>query len=231
MKNTYVAIITARGGSKGLPRKNVLNLAGMPMIAHTITAAQNSGCFEHIVVTTDCPEIKSASLSWNADVIDRPTALATDCASSLDVLHHALSVLKQDGKLTSHFVLLQPTSPLRNYKHIQEAVAKFENSDAASLVSVTEVNHPIQKFLFDNDGVLEPVFSWEALTMPRQSLKPAFLVNGAIYIVGCEQFIINKDLFASPTASYFMAPAISFDIDCAEDFECAEKFLVRHKVV
>jgi CMP-N,N'-diacetyllegionaminic acid synthase len=227
MKNTYTAIITARGGSKGLPRKNVLDLAGKPMIAHTITAAQESGCFEHVVVTTDCPEIKSVSLSWNAGVIDRPPELATDSASSVDVLHHALSVLKSNGDITSHFVLLQPTSPLRNFKHIQEAIAKFEVSDAASLVSVTEVNHPIQKFLFDNDGVLDPVFSWEALTMPRQSLKPAFLVNGAIYIVGYDRFIKNKNLFSSPVESYFMAPAISLDIDGAEDFEYAKKILIK----
>ncbi|WP_421317934.1 cytidylyltransferase domain-containing protein [Aeromonas veronii] len=231
MKNTYTAIITARGGSKGLPRKNVLDLAGKPMIAHTITAAQESGCFEHVVVTTDCPEIKSVSLSWNAGVIDRPPELATDSASSVDVLHHALSVLKSNGNITSHFVLLQPTSPLRNFKHIQEAIAKFEVSDAASLVSVTEVNHPIQKFLFDNDGVLDPVFSWEALTMPRQSLKPAFLVNGAIYIVGYDRFIKNKNLFASPVGSYFMAPAISLDIDGAEDFEYAKKFLLRNETM
>ncbi|MGL5524924.1 MAG: cytidylyltransferase domain-containing protein [Aeromonas veronii] len=221
MKNTYTAIITARGGSKGLSRKNVLDLAGKPMIAHTITAAQESGCFEHVVVTTDCPEIKSVSLSWNAGVIDRPPELATDSASSVDVLHHALSVLKNNGNITSHFVLLQPTSPLRNFKHIQEAIAKFEVSDAASLVSVTEVNHPIQKFLFDNDGVLNPVFSWEALTMPRQSLKPAFLVNGAIYICDYKLFIESKKLFLNPVISYYMNSHVSIDIDNLDDFNKA----------
>ncbi|RUR59213.1 acylneuraminate cytidylyltransferase family protein [Aeromonas veronii] len=229
MKNTYTAIITARGGSKGLPRKNVLDLAGKPMIAHTITAAQDSGCFEDVVVTTDCPEIKAVSQNWNAVVINRPPELATDNASSVDVLHHAISVLKNKGKITSHVVLLQPTSPLRNLNHIKEAIAKFESSDAESLVSVTEVNHPIQKFFFDNDGVLAPVFSWDVLTMPRQSLKPALWVNGAIYIVSCEKFIKSKNLFALPVASYLMIPTFSLDIDSAEDFEHAKNILLRNE--
>ena len=213
MQNTYTAIITARGGSKGLPRKNVLDLAGKPMIAHTIIAALDSGCFNRVVVTTDCPEIKSVSLEWGAEVIDRPVVLASDTASSLDVIHHALTELHKEGALTSHFILLQPTSPLRNAKHIKEAVGLFENSRAASLVSVTEAEHPVQKHFFERDGQLEPVFSWEDLTKPRQELEKAYLVNGAIYIAKASFFISKIDFFQKPVKNYLMPKDESIDVD------------------
>lgn len=230
MKNTYTAIITARGGSKGLPKKNILDLVGKPLIAHTIDAALESKCFQQVVVSTDCPEIKSVSFNWNAKVIDRPAELATDMASSLDVINHTIMELKRERLLTSHFVLLQPTSPLRNAKHIQEAVTKFEESGATSLVSVTEAEHPIQKFFFENDGILEPVFTWEDLTQPRQLLRTSYLINGAIYITDCRQFLKSKNLFLSPVISYFMDQDVSIDIDRKEDFYRVETWLNSREV-
>ena len=224
-KKTYTAIITARGGSKGLPRKNVLDLAGKPMIAHTITAALDSQCFEHVVVTTDCPEIKEVSLAWGAEVIDRPEELATDSASSLDVIKHALVELERQSKETTHFILLQPTSPLRNATHINDAVEKFERSSANSLVSVVESDHPVQKHIYLENGFLEPFFSWNELTSPRQSLEASFLINGAIYISSISNFIVSSNLFTLPVLPFKMNKVHSIDIDHRSDLLHAESLL------
>ena len=224
-KNTYTAIITARGGSKGLPRKNVLDLAGKPMVAHTITAALESECFEQVIVTTDCSEIKAVSQKWGADVIDRPAELATDDASSLDVVMHALLELARRNKETTHFVILQPTSPIRDSKHIREAVVQLEETGANSLVSVKKSEHPIQKHLYYRGDEIEPVFSWSDLTKPRQALEDTFLINGAIYIEPVNEFMEEKELFSKPLTSYVMCKTSSIDIDNHDDFVFAENIV------
>ncbi|MBD3842433.1 MAG: acylneuraminate cytidylyltransferase family protein, partial [Campylobacterales bacterium] len=210
---SIIAIITARGGSKGLPRKNVLELAGKPLIAHTIDAALQSKIFEKVIVTTDDQEIKEVSLKYGAEVIDRPDELATDTASSLDVIEHTLLQLKENGEEYSHFILLQPTSPLRNAIHIQEAWKKYVQEKASSLVSVTEVEHPPQKMLIEKDGKIEPLTTWEDLTKPRQSLPKAYEPNGAIYICNIEKFLDTKNIFLEPLKIFHMDKKDSTDID------------------
>lgn len=220
IKTSIVAIITARGGSKGLPRKNVLDLHGKPLIAHTIEAALNSKIFSKVVVTTDDKEIKEVSLKYGADVIDRPKELATDGASSLDVIEHALLYLKTNDKNYTYFILLQPTSPLRNKTHIQEAWQKYNNEQVSSLISVTAVDHPPHKMLvLDKNNNVKPLTQWEDLTKPRQELPQAFLPNGAIYISKVDSFLEDKNLFISPLSMYVMIKEDSVDIDTKEDLE------------
>jgi CMP-N-acetylneuraminic acid synthetase len=214
-----VAIITARGGSKGLPRKNILDLNGKPLIAHTVDAAINSKVFEKVIVTTDDKEIKNVSLQYGVEVIDRPKELATDTASSLDVIEHALLDLQANGENYSHFILLQPTSPLRNAIHIQEAWKKYSEEEASSLISVVEVEHTPFKMLIEKDGKIEPLTQWEDLTKPRQKLPKAFLPNGAIYISEVKMFLNKKNLFKNPLSVYIMNQNDSIDIDTKEDLE------------
>jgi len=216
-QNNIVAIITARGGSKGLPRKNVLDLDGKPLIAHTIISAINSKIFSKIIVTTDDNEIKKVSLKYGAEVIDRPTELATDNASSLDVIEHALSILPKEGY--TQFMLLQPTSPLRNETHIKEAWQKYIEEKSSSLISVVEVEHTPFKMLIEKDGDIEPLTKWEDLTKPRQKLPKAFLPNGAIYISEVNSFLETKNLFEKPLSIYQMNQRDSIDIDKKEDLE------------
>lgn len=211
-----VAIITARGGSKGLPRKNVLDLNGKPLIAHTIDAAKESQVFDKIVVTTDDKEIKEISLKFGAEVIDRPAELATDMASSIDVLVHALRELSVEE--FTHFVLLQPTSPLRNREHIREAMDIYNRSNGKSLVSVTEVEHTPYKLLVENEGEITPLFSEKHLTMPRQKLPTTYRINGAIYISEVSAFLKEKNLFEKPLKIYAMDEMSSVDIDNIDDF-------------
>lgn len=212
-----VAIITARGGSKGLPRKNVLDLAGKPLIAHTIDAAKDSKIFDKIIVTTDDQEIKDVSLRYGAEVIDRPCELATDTASSLDVIEHTLLELQKKDERFSHFVLLQPTSPLRNSIHIKEAWDKHMVENANSLVSVVEVDHPPQKMLIEENGEIKPLTKWEDLTKPRQQLPKAYQPNGAIYIGDIEKFLSSKNIFEKPLSIFEMDRKSSVDIDSEED--------------
>lgn len=227
MKTSVVAIITARGGSKGLPRKNVLDLAGKPLIAHTIQAALESKIFDKVVVTTDDTEIKEVSLQYGAEVIDRPEYLATDSASSLDVIVHALEALKENGtKQYTHFVLLQPTSPLRTATHIKESWSKYLKDDANSLVSVMEVEHPPQKMLIEKNGEVTPLTKWEDLTKPRQSLPKAYLPNGAIYIIKIEDFLKSKNIFEEALSIYLMNQKCSIDIDSENDLEIVKGYLI-----
>ncbi len=221
--SNIVAIITARGGSKGLPRKNVLDLNGKPLIAHTIDAAIKSNIFSKIVVTTDDEEIKNVSLKYKAEVIDRPASLATDTASSLDVIEHTLKELQNNGEIFTHFILLQPTSPLRTEKHIQEAWGKYIDKKANSLVSVGEVEHSPFKMLIEKDGKIEPLTRWEDLTMPRQKLPKAYSPNGAIYINKVAEFFKNKNIFEKPLSMYIMDVASSMDIDSQEDLNKINK--------
>lgn len=223
---SLTAIIPARGGSKGLPRKNILDLAGKPLIAHTIEAAQKSNCFNKVVVTTDCADIKRVSLEYSADVIDRPCELASDTASSLDVIAHALLQLKEARCLTSHFVLLQPTSPLRTEVHIREAINAYKDNAKSTLVSVSDcVDSPFKTIYMDAEGAMRPIRHWEDLTSARQSLPKAFKPNGAIYIAKSEQFLLDKTLLNAQTGFYVMGMQDSIDIDDLDDLVAANKLL------
>lgn len=222
-KMKIVAIITARGGSKGLPRKNVLPLNGKPLIAYTIEAALKSHVFDKVVVTTDDEEIKNVSLAFGAEVIDRPAELATDRASSIDVLVHAIESLKEEQ--FTHFMLLQPTSPLRDEYHIREAVALYKEQRGNSLVSVVEEQHPPYKLLVENGAEVIPLFSEKHLTMPRQQLPKTYRINGAIYLANKVLFLSSKNLFEKPLSIYKMSQQSSMDIDNRDDFECVSFYL------
>jgi len=226
--NSIVAIITARGGSKGIYKKNILNLNGKPMIAYTIEAAIKSNIFSSIVVSTDDDQIKSISIEYGASVVNRPRELATDDAMSVDVIKHALSELKKNKEEFSHFILLQPTSPLRTERHIIEAWAQYLDKDLSSLVSAKNVdNSPFKMLYEDSSGLINPVTEWKHLTMPRQKLSDAFIPNGAIYISLVDNFNKNKDLFNSPLGIYKMNEIDSIDIDSMSDFLSVENELKK----
>ena len=218
--NDCIAIITARGGSKGLPRKNVLDLAGKPLIAHTIIAAKESGCFTRVIVTTDCSEIRKVSLDWGAEVIIRPSELATDNASSISVVRHALDELELN---TGSFCLLQPTSPLRNAEHIREASVLFTQTGGMSVVSACELNHhPLKSLIQQSCGKYQPVGSHKDLTTARQRLPKAISPNGAIYFCDIPRYKSNFDFFYKDTSFYLMSCEDSIDIDSHADLMRAE---------
>lgn len=217
-----VAIITARGGSKGLPRKNVLPLAGKPLIAHSILAARECRLISRCIVSTEDPEIKQVSLDYGAEVIDRPAELATDLALSADVVRHVLETLASAGRLPDYFVLLQPTSPLRTGTHVTQCLQAFLASSAACTVSVTETeHHPYKDFTLEQ-GHLHPLFGTEYLSQPRQRLPAVYRPNGAIYAMKSRTFLERHSFFVEPALPYIMENNDSIDIDTGFDLQVAE---------
>jgi CMP-N-acetylneuraminic acid synthetase len=226
VEDGFVAIITARGGSKGLPRKNVIPLSGKPLIAYSILAAKQCPYIQRCFVSTEDEEIKRVSLEWGAEVIDRPAELATDHALSKDVVRHVLKTLSVKEKLPNYFVLMQPTSPLRTAQHLSEAIQLFMNSaQAHSLVSVAEMDkHPYKTFEII-DGRLKSLFSEEFLDQPRQKLPKMYVHNGAIYMTGTSDFLQNDSFFTVPVVPYVMSSRDSVDIDSKLDLILVQQIL------
>jgi len=221
-KKKIFAIITARGGSRRLPGKNLLPLAGLPLIAHTIKAALECPLIDRCFVTTEDPMIKKVSLRWGAEVIDRPKRLATHLALSEEVIRHALTFLKGKKEYPDYFVLLQPTSPLRNAVHLTRCLKKFLRSKLSCCVSMTEAEHHPHKSLIMEKGNLAPYAYAKNLDMPRQLLPKAFRPNGAIYIMRSDTFLKKNAFFIQPFMPFMMSQRDSVDIDTKLDFKVAE---------
>ncbi|WP_261857284.1 acylneuraminate cytidylyltransferase family protein [Photobacterium sanguinicancri] len=223
-KNSVIAIIPARGGSKRLPRKNVLDLAGKPLIAWTIEAALDSGIFDRIIVNTDDQEIADVAIKYGAEVpFLRPAQLATDKASTIDVLKHQLEYHHTHGDNYQHLVVLQPTSPLRTSRDITEAWQRYNEAGAVSLVSVTPVEHPIQwTFEASEDMALTPMFDDEL--KQSQAYKLQFRLNGAIYITSTAHLSLKSTLVSSTCCiGYQMTAKKSVDVDTDYHFWLCEQ--------
>ncbi|EGQ8469064.1 CMP-sialic acid synthetase [Vibrio alginolyticus] len=220
----YIALITARGGSKGLPRKNVLPLYGIPLIGWTIKAAQGCSYISKVLVSTDDDEIACVSKDFGAEVIDRPDELATDTASSIDVISHAISWLEQkEVQKYKGMILLQPTSPLRTSHHIKDAIELYENTTANIVISVFEPTHtPIKAYLENEDGTLSGLYSNEAPYQRRQDLPKAYQPNGAIYAFSIDEFKLNNHFPRNKVFPYVMSEVESTDIDTLEDLKKVE---------
>lgn len=216
------AIITARGGSKGVPRKNIRRVHGMPLIAYSIHAALDCRYIDACVVTTDDDEIKEVSKSYGAQIIERPAELATDTSLSSDAVAHSLQHLRELGMFPQYFVLLQPTSPLRTGRHLEECIEGFLESGMASAVSITEAEHHPWKMLIAGTNGLKPLRDFQSLESPRQLLPKAYRINGAIYCMDSELFLKKKAFCIEPTFYYHMSQRDSLDIDSEIDLKILE---------
>jgi N-acylneuraminate cytidylyltransferase/CMP-N,N'-diacetyllegionaminic acid synthase len=216
MSRRILGLIPARGGSKGIPRKNVRELGGKPLIAHSIEAGLDSAMIESVVVSSDDPEIISVSKTHGADVpFQRPDSLATDDAATAPVVAHAIETLETTYDLV---VLLQPTSPLRTAKHIDEAVNRYLSSDADSLVSVYQDHTYRWQQTGDGAERIDTVSGRKR----RQDMDPEYVENGAIYIVSTDQFFEEQNFSFGRTVLYEMTETASIDIDAPDDLRLAE---------
>ena len=218
---TFLAIIPARGGSKRLPRKNVLDLCGKPLIAYTIEAALKSKYIDKVIVSSDDEEILNISSNFGADIIKRPIDLANDTATTFDTIKHTIDNFEK----YDYIVLLQPTSPLRNEKHIDEAIQLLEEKNADSIISVCEMDHsPLWSNTLPKDGNMSNFLKDEILNKRSQDLEKYYRLNGAIYICKTSKlleeksFILKKKIFA-----YIMDRKNSIDIDEKVDFDIVER--------
>jgi len=222
-----VAIIPARGGSKGIPRKNIKQLFGKPLIVWTIEHAKKSRYIGRITVSTEDKEISEISKKYGAEVIERPEELAKDETPTIDVIFHVLRVQAENFE-PGLVVLLQPTSPLRNAQDIDNAIELFLKNDCESVVSVCEVEHSLYWSFEIENRYLKPIFGGKYLNMRRQDLSKVYTPNGAIYVSTPEILRKYKSFYCSKTIPYIMPPERSVDIDNEIDFMLAELLMRKY---
>lgn len=218
-----LAIIPARGGSKGLPRKNVLPLGGRPLIAWTVRAALDATHVDRVVLSSDDDEIAQAAREAGCEVpFRRPAHLAQDASSTADVVLHALQELPGYEWL----VLLQPTSPLRTAQDIDSAISLCHVHNAPGCVSVTEAcQSPYWMYRIDQGMQLQPLLGDDAQHGRRQDLPPVFVLNGAVYVVRTDDFLRTRRFVGPGTLAHLMPQDRSIDIDTASDLEAAQKLV------
>mgnify|MGYP000929569142 FL=1 len=223
-KNLFVALIPARGGSKGLKKKNLYPVNNKPLISWTIESAISSHSLEKIFVSSDDNSILEIASKEGVTCIERPANLAEDSSSMESVIMHSIEQIDKQGVEFKYLILLQPTSPLRDSNDIDLACKKFIQLKADSLISVTNIESSVLKTLVtDNDGFLRPAFDDKFPSMNRQQLPLAYKPNGAIYIIDKKLFLDNPTLFQKNTVMYEMKEDKSIDVDSVNDIHTIEK--------
>ena len=222
-----LAVIPARGGSKGVPRKNIKELAGKPLISYTIESAIKSNIFEKVIVSTDNNEIAQVALQCGAEIpFIRPVEISGDMVSSDDVVIHALDFYKKQGVDFEIVCKLQPTSPLRNGEHIKQAYAMFCEQNADFVVSVCECEHsPLWSGILGENCSMKEFIKDEVKRKCRQELPVFYRLNGAIYMGKTDEFCKNRSFLGLNSYAYIMEQKVSVDIDSWLDFLIAEVIL------
>lgn len=228
-KLKVVSIIPARGGSKGIPRKNIKLLAGKPLIAYTIEQSVNSKLVSRTIVSTDDDEIAAVSKKYGAEVIKRPAELATDKAASEPTILHVLDTLKEkEGYVPDLVVFLQCTSPLRKKDDIDKAIKKLADEKADSLLSVCQSHAFLWKF--DNKKGTAVSVNYDYKNRPRrQDREPEYKENGSIYVTKTELWRKNKNRLGGKIALHVMDVDDSWEIDDAFDFWLIEQIINYRK--
>ncbi|MBI4538154.1 MAG: acylneuraminate cytidylyltransferase family protein [Gemmatimonadetes bacterium] len=226
-----VGVITARGGSKSIPRKNLAPLAGKPLIAWTIEAALRSELLGRVILSTDDAEIAEVARRWGAEVpFLRPRELARDDSPHVPVVIHAVEWLERQGAPPKYVLLLQPTSPLRSAEDIDGAIQMAFEKRAASVVSVCEArSHPYLVMRVTPSGRLRPFGPRPRRYLRRQSLPPVHVVNGAIYLVRRDVLMGRRTFYTDRTYAYLMPAERSLDIDTPWDLHLAELILEERR--
>lgn len=224
-KKTILAIILARKSSKRLPNKNIKKFAGKPLIYWTIKAAKESKYIDRIIVSTDSNKIATISRKFGGEVpFKRPKKVSQNNTTSEEAQLHTLNwIKKNEKKQYDYFIYLQPTSPLRNAIHIDEAFEKIiKNKSAQALVSVKRFNkNPLWLKTVNNDEYLKNYIKKDKNI---KSGTNVYLPNGAIYILKTKEFLVHKSNYPSKTTYFIMDEDVSVDIDNEFDFELAEYF-------
>lgn len=222
---TITAFIPARGGSKGIPKKNIRQFAGKPLIAFTIAAARESAYIDNVIVTTDSEEIASVARQYGGEIpFLRPAELAKDESKTIEAIAHARDCMESLDRPCDIVVLLQPTSPLRRASEIDAAIECFFDHGCMGLASVCEAREkPILLRRLDASGVLHPLLPVLS-TVRRQDMPDFWKVDGAIYINKSSEINLNTSFNDNPIG-FVMPEMRSSDIDSFDDFELAEKLV------
>ncbi|SET86608.1 cytidylyltransferase domain-containing protein [Lacrimispora sphenoides] len=224
---TFLAIIPARSGSKGIIDKNIREINHKPLMAYTVEACKRSGIFDDIVVSTDSVKYAEIAERFGASVpFLRPKELAADQASSNDVILHVINGLRQLGKAFDCFMLLQPTSPLRNEIHIMKSADILLENDADSVVSIRKSDsHSYLTVELTEEGRVKALFS-DKKQVRRQDVPPEYRINGAIYLALTSYFMKHRSFYEGKTLPYLMNAFDSIDIDDDFQLKIAELLLI-----
>ena len=227
-----ICTICARGGSKGVPNKNIRMLLDKPLIAHSILQAKETQLFKHIAISSDSEEILKTAEKWGADIlIKRPDELATDTSAKLPVIKHCVSEAEaQTNEVFDIIVDLDATSPLRLPEDIKGALTFFESKNSANLITAMPARRSPYFNLVETD---ENGYAKLSKTLPkaivrRQDAPPCYDMNASIYIWKRKEFFQSEILFHENTLLYVMPEERSIDIDCELDFEFVE-FLMKKR--
>lgn len=230
-----LAVIPARGGSKGIHRKNLVEINDIPLIGYSIEHAQKSQTINRIVVSTEDPEIKAVALRFGAEVIDRPMELAEDHVLDLPVFEHVLKQLAEnEGYKPDLIVHLRPTSPYRQLNWIDDAVKLLSSHpDADSVRSVSSPEkHPYRMFYIGQDGYLDPIMKHEhpmPYLLRRQDLPDVFYYNCVIDVTRPETIKLKASMTGDKILPLIMNPSDVFDLDTPQDLQMIKEFL-RNKL-
>ena len=226
--NKILGLILARGGSKGLPKKNIKNLIDKPLIAWTIEAALNSKYIDDVIVSTDSQEIKDISNKYGAlTPFQRPKELAKDESKSSDAILHALNELEKINKVYDYILLLEPTSPLRETDDIDNSIELLNEKKVGSVVSVTmaEGSHPSFVYEIDSNNYLIPYTGEHPSDLRRQDIKDMYFLDGTIYCSTIKDFKKKKTFYHESTIAYCVPKWKSYEVDDIYDFLIIEAII------
>lgn len=233
---SILAIIPARGGSKGLPQKNILPLAGKPLIAWSIEAAKKSKYIDECIISTDSKDIQNIAKKHGGYApFLRPAKFSLDESPTIEALIHALDFYKKKLKVFDYLVLLEPTSPLRDKDDIDLAIETLNSKRdiAESIVGVTKVEaaHPAFDIKINDKGLIEPYETKSFKILRRQEITDLFYFEGSLYISSIESLLREKSFYHNKTLPFIMPRWKSLEIDEMLDFIAAEAFIKNKKLL
>ncbi len=229
---SVLAIIPARGGSKGLPGKNKKKLCGKPLIAWSIEVAETCSAIDRVVVSTDDDKLVDVVKKYGAESpFERPAELANDTASTINVIFHTIDWLRDHQDFRPEYILLlQPTSPLRTVEDIEGTIQTLKDKDARAVVSVCETDHhPWWSNILPEDGNMKDFLRPDILNKRRQDLPVFYRLNGAIYLADTDYLYECNGFLGPDTFAYKMPKNRSVDIDSDLDFKLANLLMEKQK--
>lgn len=225
-----LSIIPARGGSKGLPDKNIKEMNGKPLIYWTIKRAKESRYLDGIYVSTDSPQIADICQSVCKQNVSelRPSELAQDSSSSVDVIKYTIDLLRQRGKVYDYILLLEPTSPLREKEDIDNVIQlACENPERDGVISLGQVHmeHPLAVKIIGEKGNIVPFFNSGEKYYQRQQMQQVYFPYGVAYLIKTEAFLQNMSVYTDNIIPYFIERWQTYEVDDIYDFMCIETIM------
>lgn len=226
-ESRILCLINARGGSKGVPGKNIKPLGGKPLIAYSIEAALKSRLISKVVVSTDCPNIAKVAKNCGADVpFMRPPELASDTAKQIDAIVHAIRFLEGQGEIYDYICILQPTCPFRSVEDIDGALGLLIKSGSDSVITVTDVGgrHPNTLYRMKEDQIISPYVDMPTGGVLRQNFENLYWRTGSVYAMK-RDVALGGSLYGTKICGYIQDEARAFNIDSPFDWDLCEAYL------